>query len=325
VENPGGEGFVEIATLPDEDDTAGEERRVRISPEGVVWSSNVQTALMEVQRLGVRGVHIADQEPTLAFYKGTDWPIPRVPDFGLALTSGTHLDSVPGTGQGTFIWEMHHKLEVRENGFFEKELEVGGQLTCFDRAVIQKDLTVMGNILSPLATGTKKGVVSVSVTGSGKFIIDAGINNGVLTLTRGSATVAELVAMLKAAGVSCSNILGTFGCSCSSGGCSCSAQGCCSSYYTCSECKQYCCTSEESRAAILSRFGGIEGFGEAFAAWEKELQGEVGEKEAQGDDGGRGTKGCTNMVEDANVLFEVMRRKIEALEARVRELEARTN
>jgi hypothetical protein len=344
VQNRDGEAYVEIATRTA--DTAPEapdpnERRVHISPEGLSWSENVETALLEVFRVALRRLVVAGPAGELQFDRAA-WPVPAAAKFVLALTSETEFDSTPTGSPAAFRWVMHHALQVLENVTFGKELQVGKQLTCNDALVVSKkitgldaaeirgDLKVGGDITAPLASASKKGVISVSVTGSGKFLIDASISGGVLTLTRGSATVAELIAMLKAAGVSCSNILSNFGCSCSSAGCSCSAQGCYTSCSSCCSCSSQgcscssCCTDESVRAGILDRFRDIEGFPAAFAACEEEIRGAQGEAEArEAEAETRVTKECANKVEDANILFDVLNRKIEMLEARIKELEGK--
>jgi hypothetical protein len=186
VESNKGEAYLEAATLPG-DGPYGQnpdERRVRLSPEGVVWSDNIQSALFEVKRAIFRGLDIASPTPELAFWYGVDKPLPTTPmKLGFKATEEKSLAVVCDfftVGGSAYI-----------QGFIQCgwDLAVGGNMRVTGDGEVNGDLKVGGDITAPLATASKKGVVSVNITGSGDTIANANINNGVLTLTRGSSSI----------------------------------------------------------------------------------------------------------------------------------------
>jgi hypothetical protein len=226
-----GEAYIDLVTKPDED-TVGENETLRLSPKRFQWSDNIGEVTFDVPRMIMRGLALADATPTLAFFQGKPDPVPTTPTVALKATSTTDLAFVgnmlqPNTDNQTDLGTDSKRWKTVYTQLLnvKKDATVQGNINVTGNAAIAGNLSA-GAITAPLAGTSTKGVISVSIGGSGKFIVDASISNGVLTLTRGSATVAELVSMLKAAGVSCSTIVSTFGCTCSTAGCSCSSQGC---------------------------------------------------------------------------------------------------
>ncbi|OAV64267.1 Catalytic domain of bacteriophage endosialidase [Bacteroidales bacterium Barb4] len=142
-------------------------------------------------------------------------------------------------------------LTARENLIVEKDSFLKG------KAEINGNLSVLGDITAPFASSSKKGVISVSISGNGKVVTSASIEYGVLKLTMGNLT-------------------------CSEAGCYDKCDSCCPPPTPCPPCPPPTPGSSENIP-------------------------------------------CPNKDNDANILFEILEKRIRALESRIVELEQKNN